>query len=456
MAPLFRSSAAEPAGAVVGAPGRTLKGFSMKTIRIAALAALLGTTGAHAQSGTQAAYDAFAPAYVVSSPDTYHKSLGGIARNAQSRRDGAGNDVVISEVSQHQLPDVTERIHSRERRCGGFFSFETRAEAEAFVHSAVSPAAVASIPIVYTIDNQATVMPWLPQVREDNIYRTIKHLSTAYQNRYYASANAHAPSVWIHDTWLGLAAGRDDVSAVLFPCSACGNQYSVILSIEGSENPDEIVVLGAHLDSIALGGNTKAMLAPGADDDASGIATLTEALRVALASGWKPKRTVMFMAYAAEEVGLRGSLAIAESFKTDGRKVVGVLQLDMTNYKSGNGPDLRLMTDNSDPALQSFVAALFEEYLAPIGPTLGSFTCGYGCSDHASWTIKGYPSAMLFEAGDDDGGYFPYIHSPHDKLENMGDSAGRSVYFAQMALAFMGEVGKTAAGTPGGRVADAR
>ncbi|MCL1633637.1 M20/M25/M40 family metallo-hydrolase [Luteimonas sp. SX5] len=427
----------------------------MKMIRIApALPVLLCMAGAHAQAGTQVAYDAFAPVYVVSSPDTYRKSLDGIARNAQNRRDGGGNDVVISEVSQHQLPEVTGRIHSREQRCGGFFSFDSRAEAEAFVHSAAPANAGASNPIVYTIDNQATVMPWLPQVREENIYRTIKHLSTAYPNRYYASANAYVPSTWIRDAWLGLAAGRDDVNAVLFPCSSCGNQYSVILSIEGSEEPDEIVVLGAHLDSIAPSSGTKAMLAPGADDDASGIATLTEVLRVALTSGWKPKRTVMFMAYAAEEVGLRGSLAIADSFKTGGKKVVGVLQLDMTNYKSGNGPDLRLVTDNSDPALQSFVSALFQEYLAPVGPTLGSFTCGYGCSDHASWTIKGFPSAMLFEAGDDDGGYFPYIHSPHDKLENMGDSAGRSVYFAQMALAFMGEVGKTASGTLGKRVAD--
>jgi putative aminopeptidase FrvX len=54
-------------------------------------------------------------------------------------------------------------------------------------------------------------------------------------------------------------------------------------------------------------------VAPGADDDASGIAPLLEVLRIALASGWKPKRTVKFMGYAREEVGLRGSNAIATS-----------------------------------------------------------------------------------------------------------------------------------------------
>ena len=112
----------------------------------------------------------------------------------------------------------------------------------------------------------------------------------------------------------------------------------MILTIQGTDLPNEIVVLGAHLDSIngSAGGSTE-QTAPGADDDASGIASLTEVIRVALASGWKPKRTVKFMGYAAEEVGLRGSNAIAQSFKTADSNVVGVLQLDMTNYKSGSG-----------------------------------------------------------------------------------------------------------------------
>ena len=90
----------------------------------------------------------------------------------------------------------------------------------------------------------------------------------------------------------------------------------MILTVQGAELPDEIVVLGAHLDSInTSGGGSTTQRAPGADDDASGIATLTEVIRISLASGWRPKRTVKFMGYAAEEVGLRGSKAIAQSFR---------------------------------------------------------------------------------------------------------------------------------------------
>ncbi|WP_332749794.1 M20/M25/M40 family metallo-hydrolase, partial [Hydrogenophaga sp.] len=299
----------------------------------------------------------------------------------------------------------------------------------------------------YTIDNQATVNPWLPLASEANIYNTINHLSS-YQNRYYTSTTGKTSAEWIRTTWQGLAGTRTDVSTELLSCSTCSTQPSVILTVQGAELPNEIVVLGAHLDSInTSGGGSNTQLAPGADDDASGIATLTEVIRVALASGWQPRRTVKFMGYAAEEVGLRGSNAIAQSFKTANRNVVGVLQLDMTNYKSGAVEDMQLITDYSNADLKTFLTSLFDTYLAPTGLTRGTYTCGYGCSDHASWTSAGYPSAMMFEAGDA-GGYFPYIHSANDTLANMGESAQHSVKFAKLGLAFLGELAKTAGSNP--------
>ena len=97
--------------------------------------------------------------------------------------------------------------------------------------------------------------------------------------------------------------------------------------------------------------------------------------------------------------------------------------------------------------LKTFLTSLFDTYLAPLGLTRGTYTCGYGCSDHASWTSAGYPSAMMFEAGDS-GGYFPYIHSANDTLANMGESAQYSVKFAKLGLAFLGELAKSAGSNP--------
>ena len=403
---------------------------------------------AAALAAIQRERDPTAPVYIVTSRDTY-PLMRDVAVDAAPAFDSIGTALVVSRIQARDLGTVSSRIHTKQLRCGGFFAFASRAEADAFIRKdraaqIVRKAALAT----YTIDNQATVDPWLPQGSATNIYNTISTLSS-YQNRYYTSTTGKTSAEWIRTTWQGLAGSRTDVTSELFTaCSNCSTQPSVILTIQGNELPNEVVVLGAHLDSInvSAGGSTT-QVAPGADDDASGIATLTEVLRVALASGWKPKRTVKFMGYAAEEVGLRGSNAIAQSFLAAGTNVYAVLQLDMTNYKPASGSDMRLVTDYSNAGVQSFLTSLFDTYLAPLGLTRGSYTCGYGCSDHASWTSAGYPAAIMFEGGTSS--YFANIHTANDTLANMSNSAANSAKFAKLGLAFLGEAAKTA-GTSGG------
>jgi leucyl aminopeptidase len=382
--------------------------------------------------------DPMTPVHLVTSPRLYRLGIQAMASSAIRRRDGLGNELVIAEIRAHQLEDVSRLIHESEKRCGGYFAFASRSEAEAFIRSdrsaqAMQVQALAS----YTIDNQAVVGRWLPQVSEANIRGTISQLSTGFPNRYFASNHGRNSAHWIRDTWLALGRGRADVSAELFGCASCSTQPSVILTVRGSELPNEIVVLGGHLDSISSTGTGDAMNAPGADDDASGIATLTEVIRIALANGWKPKRTVKFMGYAAEEVGLRGSQAIAQNFRSRNLNVVGALQLDMTNYAAGTTLDMRLVTDYSNPAMQQFVTDLFDVYLAPSGMTRGTSSCGYACSDHASWTAAGYPAAFMIEPT-----LFPWLHTPLDNLQEIGGNAAVSVNFARLALAFVGELGK--------------
>lgn len=387
--------------------------------------------------------DPLAPVHLVMSRRTFEQ-MPDLVRGGVAKRDRLGTPLMVVEIPAHQLSRISERIHQRERRCGGYFAFATREEAEAFLLADRSDLGrkTPATPVEYRIDNQLTVEPWLNQVQHTNIHTTIAHLST-YQNRYYASSYGRQAAEWIESTWMGLAAGRSDVSSELFACATCSTQPSVILTIRGREIPNEIVVLGAHLDSINASGGGATQRAPGADDDASGIATLTEVLRIAMANGWKPRRTVKFMAYAAEEVGLRGSNAIAQSHRAANARVVAVLQMDMTNYKASTNVDMRLVTDYSNVHLQTFLTSLFDTYLAPRGLTRGTDTCGYACSDHASWTAAGYPSAYFFEAGSPNGGYFPYIHSSNDTLANMSNSAQNSGKFAMLGLAFLGEAAKT-------------
>ena len=66
------------------------------------------------------------------------------------------------------------------------------------------------------------------------------------------------------------------------------------------------------------------MIAPGADDDGSGIAVLTEVLRIIVMSGYKPEKTVQIMGFAIEEIGLVGSREIASEYKRKGKNVIGM------------------------------------------------------------------------------------------------------------------------------------
>ena len=393
----------------------------------------------HAHGYGATAFDPMAEVHVVAERGTFEAALRDFSGRVLPRRDALGRQLVLATLREHQVEDLGRHVHEVERRCGGYFAFATRAEAEAFLASDASLRGLGTALPAYTIEHQHLVNGWLPQVSEPAIRATIQHLSTAWPNRHYASAHGHAAPLWIRDHWLSLAAGRSDVSAELFTaCSNCGGQPSVILTIQGTDLADEIVVLGGHLDSISYVGSGNNMDAPGADDDASGIAPLTEVLRIAMAEGYRPRRTVMFMGYSAEEVGLRGSRAIAQSFAAEGRNVVGVLQMDMTNYRApGSTSDIRVMTDNSHPQLVQFLKDLFDAYLAPLGYTRSDSSCGYACSDHASWTQSGFPAAMY-----DEGPFFPLLHTPSDTLAQLGNSAEHATIIARLGLAFMGELGK--------------
>src|SRR5690606_3439109 len=77
--------------------------------------------------------DPFAPVYIVTSRDTWLGGLQAIARDGVERRDSVGNPLVVARIRANQLVEVSHLVHEREKRCGGYFAFPTRREAEAFI-----------------------------------------------------------------------------------------------------------------------------------------------------------------------------------------------------------------------------------------------------------------------------------------------------------------------------------
>lgn len=177
---------------------RTLLAGLVAGALLAGVPAAQASTRSHADHADETAapgleHDPFAPVFIVVSDDTYRSGLQAIARDGVARRDSAGNRLVVARIRANQLGQVSTLIHEREKRCGGYFAFDSRADADAFIAADRSALARNTVFLAdYTVDNQTTVGPWLSQVQEAGIRDTIEHLSTAWPNRYYASSHGKA------------------------------------------------------------------------------------------------------------------------------------------------------------------------------------------------------------------------------------------------------------------------
>lgn len=292
--------------------------------------------------------------------------------------------------------------------------------------------------LAFTIDQNAAVASAIAKVSADNIKAHIQVLEN-YGTRHHTTAKAQTAVQDLKTKWQNLitASGRTDVS-VRIENHVGTPMPSLVFTINGTTAPTDFIIVGAHMDSITNNTNN----APGADDDASGIATISEMIRVLLNINYKPAKTVEFMAFAAEEIGLVGSSEIAQDYALANKNVVSFVQFDMTNYK-GSTKDVYLTTDpyNSND-LNLFLIELMEHYNKTGGHvfTYGNTICNYGCSDHYSWAENGYEAAFPFEASFTQ--YNPNIHTTSDKLSNMGNSATHAAKFAKLGLEFILETAK--------------
>jgi bacterial leucyl aminopeptidase len=342
----------------------------------------------------------------------------------------------VVKLTTAEVEQLSELIHHELHRCGGFMAHATLEEAQsALSFQGDTYFAKQAIFTDYRIDQSSVVKPMVAQVAERSIRDMIIKLSD-FHNRFYKAEHGVKSSQFIRDTWAALARHRSDVKVELVQHKGWP-QASIVMTIQGSDKSDEIVIVGGHADSIAgmIGGASAR--APGADDNASGIATITEVIRILMLNDYKPSRTIQFMGYAAEEVGLLGSKDIANGYKADARRVIGVMQLDMTLHKGTQDKDIVMMSDFTNKAQNEFLGRLIDEY---VQVPWGYSRCGYGCSDHASWTAAGYPASMPFESTMED--INKKIHTAHDTLQTAGGDAKHAAKFAKLATAFVVELAK--------------
>ncbi|KAH7097454.1 hypothetical protein BKA62DRAFT_446111 [Auriculariales sp. MPI-PUGE-AT-0066] len=276
----------------------------------------------------------------------------------------------------------------------------------------------------------------LAQVDGASLTDFVKTLSTNFTTRYYRSSIARNSATWIQGRWVDIV-GPSNVALT----ENSFNQPNVVAAIpaaEGSTN-EEIVILGAHLDSINQRSTTGA--APGADDDASGIAVLTQVLQILTESGYRGLRRIEAHAYAGEEGGLLGSARLASQYKSAGKVVRAMIQMDMVGYQPGSKPTITMINDTEiDAGLQTFTRGIVSNYASEA--TMRTAACGYACSDHSPWIEQGYPAVCISEAGPEDSTLNPYYHSANDTWDKIDMEKGK--VFVKAVLAFAIEASERA------------
>ncbi len=225
---------------------------------------------------------------------------------------------------------------------------------------------------------------------EEEIKKNVQPASFATGETLYASADVKPETVKTHNI-LGLLQGNDPVLK---------NQY---------------IIIGAHYDHLGMGGMGSGSRVPdtiavhhGADDNASGVAALIELAEKFAAHKADLKRSILFIAFSAEEEGLLGSKYFTDHPVIDLKNVDAMINLDMIGRLKENHS---LQINGVGTSLEA--TGIVNEFNADSAFRLTLSPEGYGPSDHSSFYAKNIPVIYLTT-----GAHVDY-HTPRDNYEGI-------------------------------------
>jgi len=255
----------------------------------------------------------------------------------------------------------------------------------------------------------------------------VQHLQD-FQTRYATHDSCQSAANWLVSKFESF--GIENVYTQNFSSTYKDN---VIAEIPGISEPDKVIVIGGHYDSITSNQN----FCPGADDNASGTSCVIECARVL--ADLQFEYTIKFVAFCGEEQGLLGSEAFASAAAAAGENIVGAVAVDMIGYKAlSDSADLDIVDNSSSVWMRNLVISLAQMYVPQLPVVDGSLPGG-ASSDHASFWANGYDAILFFE---DTGNYSPYIHSSDDTVGlsyNNPQLAENSVKIAAALVATMAQ-----------------
>lgn len=211
-----------------------------------------------------------------------------------------------------------------------------------------------------------------------------------------------------------------------------GHAPNVIGTIAGHTHPEQVVIVIGHIDDVPSSG-----AAPGADDNASGAATVVSAARALV--GYTFEKTVKLIAVTGEEQGLYGSEYYASQAAAAGEQIVAVLNADMTGWQGDGLPASGEDLDVNTNAASAWLGTLLQQAAAAYGTgcVVKSFSCpSMVYSDHAPFWDNGWSAICAItdnEGSCGQAGSYPYYHTVNDTLANCGNPA----FYAKSVKAFV-------------------
>ena len=308
-----------------------------------------------------------------------------------------------------------------------------------FNKTAQLPRLTRDFPVV--TEENPLIREMLDQVNMDSLRATVQHLQD-YQSRIWNSENAYAASDWIAGRMQALGLEVEQQPFYANTWMGSGNAAPNVIGIQrGTLYPDTYVVCGSHFDSFSyeamFGGGT----APGADDNATGVASVLESARIM--TQYEFEYSIIYCAYGCEEMGLYGSEAYASRCQQEGMDIIGYFNNDMNGYLYGDQIHIDCIYPNTVEPIGTYYMNIGSVYYPELPIRHVNFN--EGDSDHTSFNNHGYMGIYPFE---DYENYSPYIHTPNDVIGTSVNSFEMGQQYCQMNIACLAEIANPKGDTP--------
>ena len=274
----------------------------------------------------------------------------------------------------------------------------------------------------------STVVEALKMIRSDSLFSYMQHLQD-FDTRFMLAPNRREIASSIMSKFLSF--GFTEVRLDSFLCYTAHAydtltwQYNVEARILGSVYPDHEMIIMGHYDSYVEGsiGDNPFLLAPGANDNASGVATLLECARVIMKMGYQPRKTMVFLATAAEELmfsGDSGAKHYAQQASNNNRKLGMIINNDMIAWNNGNW-ELTMSYPENHVHMSTLAIHVLETYT-----TLNHTYSNFGTfADLSPFIDLGYHGIYFMESFSPS--FYPYYHSIFDVVDHLD-----SLYHAEI------------------------